>query len=265
MLRPPDKAAKELRVLANDKEYSNPEEFKKDLRNMRNWRLSRIVVLILLFLFTLSTLWVTGQMRASSEEYKRRLEVTYTQSTRLDGAEEITLPEGATEVVGDQDTIPIDDQAKLKESFEGMIKKSNQFYWFITILFPVLAGIFLSYSSFIFLNKRLFFKTICLYKKFVKRWEKSFGELNASVKGKAIFKRLLQIIGTDHFVKHQSQLFYLIYLHGYQRGVVSPGKEQDEYQRAKLFLNRLMSTRSTASIHKANMKVDSIVPIEAGK
>ncbi len=261
MLRPPDKAARELRLLALTEQDLDPAQIEKDIKKMRIWRWSRIGVAFLLLGLTIFTLFTTGRMRAMSEEHNRWVELRVKQqnaggniSDDLIASESNT--DTAPQAASDQEL-----EKNVKDSFQQMIEKSNLFYLLITILFPLLAGIFFSYSTFIYLNKRLAFKTKWLYRKFKHRWQESSKTLQEAIKRKTTLHRLLGMVETPEFVQTQSQLLYLIYLHGYQRGVVNPGLGRDEYQRAKMFILRLMSARGTETIHEAYQQIKPIRPI----
>lgn len=132
----------------------------------------------------------------------------------------------------------------------------------IAILFPVVAGICFSIGMGNFHNLKEENYAEQHYKLRQDEFLKQQTAQTASATENETYEQFIQQCD-DRFYKRYKKFFYNCYLHGYQRGVVSPDKDLDMFERAQRFRDRLIATKSAYAIQRANDNVRPIDPLSA--
>ncbi|MCB0533327.1 MAG: hypothetical protein KDD14_14085 [Saprospiraceae bacterium] len=159
--------------------------------------------------------------------------------------------------------------AKVQEASDATIKEEkgrlhdlkSVMFILLTILLPLIAGICFSLGMGNLHNRQ---ESDFAEKNY---WKKVNEHTNALAVHKeaqmhaSTYESFIEKCESDNFVKNYEVSFYHCYLHGFQRGVVSPDKDLDLYERALKFRDRLVATKSNEAIQRANEKILPVNPL----
>lgn len=242
-----DKSIRQFRLLSLHNQFKNAskEEVKKEEWKIRNLHYVRIGFKFCILLFTLFTIVHLGRVRAAAESLQDAF--TYQSSTTV---------EPGTEVITD---IPAVDDAIIKRKEELSDLKKLMFI-LLTILLPLVAGICFSLGMGNLHNRQESRFAEKLYWTKVEEHTKALGAHKEAQMHASTYESFIAKCESDNFVQNYEVSFYHCYLHGYQRGVVSPDKDRDLYERALKFRDRLVATKSNEAIQRANERILPVNP-----
>jgi len=243
-----DKSIRQFRLLNLHNQFKNAskEEVKKEERKIRNLHYVRIGFKFFILFFTLFTIVHLGRVRAAAES----LQDAFTnQSSTID-------EEGRTD---DSVIIPAVDNDIIARK-EELNELKKWMFILLTILLPLIAGICFSLGMGNLHNRQESGFAEKLYWKKVDEHSKALAAHKEAQMHASTYESFIAKCESDNFVQNYEVSFYHCYLHGYQRGVVSPDKDRDLYERALKFRDRLVATKSNEAIQRANEKILPVNP-----
>jgi Mor family transcriptional regulator len=242
-----DKSIRQFRLLSLHNQFKNAskEEVKKEEKKIRYLYYIRVGVKFLILIFTLFTIIHLGRVRAAAESLQDAF--TYQSSTTVEPGAEVTT------------VLPAVDDTIIKRKEELNDLKKWMFIW-LTILLPLIAGICFSLGMGNVHNRQESRYAEKLYWKKVDEHTKALAAHKEAQMHASTYESFIAKCESDSFVQNYEISFYHCYLHGYQRGVVSPDKDRDLYERALKFRDRLVATKSNEAIQRANERILPVNP-----
>lgn len=246
-----DKSIRQFRMLSMNSRHKNAskEEIKREENHIRNLHHLRIVVKFLILAFTLFTIVHLGYVRAAAEALQ---EAYKTQITSSDSSNAV----GGIENGISKTTSPL-----IIERTNELHSLKKWMFILLTILLPLIAGICFSLGMGNIHNRKEASYAEKTYWKKVGEHTNVLAAHKEAQMHASTYESFIEKCESDSFVKNYEISFYHCYLHGYQRGVVSPDKDLDLYERAVKFRDRLVATKSNEAIQRANEKIMPVNPI----